>query len=739
MTVLTAPVEGLVLGAQTGDRDAFAELVRRFQDMAVGYAYAIIGDFHLAEDAAQEAFVGAWLDLPRLREPAAFAGWFRRMVFMRCSRQTRALKRGALDIDGTPVADPAPSAAARLEGDDRRRQVYRALAGLADEERLVTVLFYIGRHTHGEIADFLGMAPDTVNNRLRAARKKLEKGILDMAANEFNDNAPSRDDAFSRRVDKLTRPEAMDTERYVYGTVPVDGRDAWALFCACAAGDLGRARDLLDRDPDLVNAQYWYQFPIHMAVREGHADVVQLLLGEGADPGQSRYTYNSWDKLLATARERGHLAVQKLLETAMAERFAYAAGFAEVAEAIKGRDRARVEALLDGDPGLLGAADELGNNALHWAALTRQLDLIDYLVGAGADIEACRADGRTPVRVAIDGDYWFRHRDLPEDAIKDPWVVVRHLIGHGAAVDLGMACKMGDVEKIGAILADDPAAAGRLDAARTSPLTSAARSGEIEAVRLLIEHGADPCLCEDLATRGGALFAAAERNDLEMAEFLLERGADPNAAVDSSGSCFTIVEHVHPRACGPMQELLRRHGAVKPAWDMSAAELKEELRRRGADLDDDNGFLHDFLGHDDEELYDLFIEKYGERVPRIAPTDIWGGNLPPVHLLRKLLDKGLDPNRPNWIGRTFLHLAAEKGSVEVAGLLLEEGADLEAVELEHGGTPLAAAARKGEAGMVEFLLERGADPAKPEGAPWATARAVAASGDDAAVRKLLEG
>ena len=43
--------------------------------MAVGYAYAIIGDFQLAEDAAQEAFVGAWLDLPRLREPAAFAGW----------------------------------------------------------------------------------------------------------------------------------------------------------------------------------------------------------------------------------------------------------------------------------------------------------------------------------------------------------------------------------------------------------------------------------------------------------------------------------------------------------------------------------------------------------------------------------------------------------------------------------------------------------------------------------------
>jgi len=208
---------------------------------------------------------------------------------------------------------------------------------------------------------------------------------------------------------------------------------------------------------------------------------------------------------------------------------------------------------------------------------------------------------------------------------------------------------------------------------------------------------------------------------------------------DSSGSCFTIVEHAHPESCGPMQELLRRHGALKPAWAMSVEELKEDLRRRGADLDDDNSFLHDFLGHEDEELYDLFIEKYGERIPRIAPTDIWGGNLPPAYLLRKLLDKGLDPSRPNWIGRTFLHLAAEKGSVEVAELLLAEGADLEAIELEHGGTPLAAAARKGESGMVEFLLSKGADPGKPAGAPWATARAWAARGDDEAVRKLLEG
>ena len=54
------------------------------------------------------------------------------------------------------------------------------------------------------------------------------------------------------------------------------------------------------------------EFPIHMVVREGHAEVVQLPLQAGADPSQSRYTYN-WDKLLAIAEERGYGEVQALL------------------------------------------------------------------------------------------------------------------------------------------------------------------------------------------------------------------------------------------------------------------------------------------------------------------------------------------------------------------------------------------------------------------------------------------
>src|SRR5580700_5369241 len=90
-------------------------------------------------------------------------------------------------------------------------------------------------------------------------------------------------------VPRLTQPEAMKTNTYVYGVEKLNGYDAWSLFEACALGHVPKVMSLLAKDPRLVNAQFWYQFPIHMAVRARHADIVDLLLDRGADPGQSRF------------------------------------------------------------------------------------------------------------------------------------------------------------------------------------------------------------------------------------------------------------------------------------------------------------------------------------------------------------------------------------------------------------------------------------------------------------------
>ena len=82
-------LNSLILRTRSGDADAYGEIVRRFQDMAVAYGYAMLRNFQSAEDAAQEAFFEAYRSLSNLREPAAFPGWFRRIVFKQCDRILR--------------------------------------------------------------------------------------------------------------------------------------------------------------------------------------------------------------------------------------------------------------------------------------------------------------------------------------------------------------------------------------------------------------------------------------------------------------------------------------------------------------------------------------------------------------------------------------------------------------------------------------------------------------------------
>lgn len=124
-------------------------------------------------------------------------------------------------------------------------------------------------------------------------------------------------------MNKPTQPVEMKTKAYIYGVDILDGDDAWTLFDASAKGDVASVLALLKKDRRLVNAQYWYQFPIHRAVETGHVEVVRILLEHGADPGQSRYTYDSWDKLLLKARQLGHREIELLLQSAMEQRFNY--------------------------------------------------------------------------------------------------------------------------------------------------------------------------------------------------------------------------------------------------------------------------------------------------------------------------------------------------------------------------------------------------------------------------------
>ena len=176
----------LVQEACSGDLEAFGQLVRRFQDMAYGYAYSILGDFHLAQDAAQEALVEAYRQLPNLRTPEAFPGWLRRIVLKYCDRLTRRKRIGTVPLDAAAEAPSdalAPDEIAQER--DMRDAVLDAIKALPPGERTVTTLFYINGYSQKEVADFLDVPVTTVNNRLHASRKRLKRRMIQMAGEKL--------------------------------------------------------------------------------------------------------------------------------------------------------------------------------------------------------------------------------------------------------------------------------------------------------------------------------------------------------------------------------------------------------------------------------------------------------------------------------------------------------------------------------------------------------------------------
>ena len=219
----------LVVGAQSSDRDAYGKIVRRFQDMACGYAFSILGDFHLAEDAAQEAFIEGYRDLANLRKPAAFPGWFRRIVFKRCDRIRRGKEVSTVPLKAagevsSDTSGPA-QAAQKREMKDRVLDVIRSLP---ETERTATTLFYINGYSQEEVADFLEVPVTTVDNRLRASRKRLKQRMMHMVEETLKSSAP--DERFSRTVidGLLARPRPLAIEGHpvrviwdvIRGTLP---------------------------------------------------------------------------------------------------------------------------------------------------------------------------------------------------------------------------------------------------------------------------------------------------------------------------------------------------------------------------------------------------------------------------------------------------------------------------------------------------------------------------------------
>jgi RNA polymerase sigma factor (sigma-70 family) len=195
--VLKARDSGVTLAER---RDAFCELVRMFQDMAYAAGYAVLGDFSLAEDAAQEAFISAWQKLSQLRQPEAFPGWFRRIVLTECNRLTRGQRLRTIALDaGLDLHAPHPDPQSALEKDELTKAAFAAIEKLSLNERMVVMLFYVNEHSQSEISAFLNVPLTTVAKRLYSARLRL-RVMMTAFRNDLIVHRPSRDASFAEKV-----------------------------------------------------------------------------------------------------------------------------------------------------------------------------------------------------------------------------------------------------------------------------------------------------------------------------------------------------------------------------------------------------------------------------------------------------------------------------------------------------------------------------------------------------------
>src|SRR4051812_7110747 len=110
METYQALVEIAQESSEAGRDEAFGQLIQRFEGRAYRWAFDILQDSHLAEDAVQEAFISAYEHLGQLKDPSAFPGWFKRIVLSQCTRLMRRkdFTADALD-DSAPAAEPDPS------------------------------------------------------------------------------------------------------------------------------------------------------------------------------------------------------------------------------------------------------------------------------------------------------------------------------------------------------------------------------------------------------------------------------------------------------------------------------------------------------------------------------------------------------------------------------------------------------------------------------------------------------
>ncbi len=162
-----------------GDETAFENLVKKYQKQVHAQAWRKTGDFHIAEDITQEAFLRVYQKLETLEEPEQFQGWLYKIVNHLCIAWFRKKPKSLEEIDISETEAEAysryvASEHAKTTAQTQRDLVKKLLTKLKESEQEVITLHYFEEMTSSEIGTYLGISENTVKSRIRRARQRLK-------------------------------------------------------------------------------------------------------------------------------------------------------------------------------------------------------------------------------------------------------------------------------------------------------------------------------------------------------------------------------------------------------------------------------------------------------------------------------------------------------------------------------------------------------------------------------------
>ncbi|MCY4017893.1 MAG: sigma-70 family RNA polymerase sigma factor [Chloroflexi bacterium] len=197
-----------VEAALADDQDAFAELVYLFQDPVYNLCYRMLGDAGEAEDATQEAFLRAFLNLRRYDTKRSFKTWLMSIASNHCIDRWRKRRMQLVSLDDEPTAaalalsssDPLPEQAALSA--EQSELLQGLLMKLEESYRLPLILRYWYDYSYAEIAQLMETTESAIKSRLFRARRTLADLLSDRDA-----RASGVKDDEDDRFDRLATPK----------------------------------------------------------------------------------------------------------------------------------------------------------------------------------------------------------------------------------------------------------------------------------------------------------------------------------------------------------------------------------------------------------------------------------------------------------------------------------------------------------------------------------------------------